>query len=175
VEEGKAILKKSMDNTDDPPRFFDKAGIAEDEIITDPDILLLDNAYSGGYPLGVAVNRPLNDTMLGRLGITGHSGTLTVRIYDMQYDPENVNDSALTTDGLNLMPPSVIATGADDWRGGGPTTFDPDKKKPVAGGGGGANNTGVYLIRATLNVNGAVASTNKMWMLDTAIIQSNNM
>ncbi|MDR1651649.1 MAG: hypothetical protein LBR87_07660 [Synergistaceae bacterium] len=180
VEEGKARLKRSMDNLDPPHRYFDKASVPEDTVITQSDMLLLADEYTvpgevSPRPLGYR-EVPLGRGDLTRLGIPGDSGELVVRIYDMQYDPEKIAEvgtesGQIAPAELALLPPSVSVLGADDFEIG-ITTDAPDYDRTI-GHGLSANNTGVYLIRASLSVTGA-GSEMRAWTLDTSIIQSNN-
>jgi hypothetical protein len=170
VEKGKAALKAAMDNTASPPRYPQTPGA----LIKSTDDLLLPDTPN---PLGNAIYQEFDKGELGRLGIAGNSGTLAVQIYDMQYDPKNVAPVGAGADNispeqLNLIPPSITVTG----EGGinpGMSTLNANRQR-LRRVGGTADNTGVYLVRATLRVNDATAA-GKTWMLETAIIQSNNM
>ena len=157
VEEGKAALKKAMVGVEFPLTFDDDTF----KEITSADMLLVDYDFDEDEPKGVVYDKGLNRSDLGRLGIAGNGGSLKVAIYDMQYDPRNVG--SMTPDDLHMLPPSISPHGNSAWIGGivGQTPPDPSKS---------TLHTGVYLIRATLEVEGAEKRT---WILDSAMIQSN--
>jgi hypothetical protein len=152
VERGKAFLKQRMDNKDSPPKYTDKTGVNEDTMITGIDVLMIKD--------GVAVDDRLGASELGKLGIWAKSGRLVVRIYDMQYKPSKV----AATD-IAKFPPSLILV-AGDSSGNVGEVKDPDEYTAAVSGGG-VSNSGVYLIRASLEIDGAVT------YLDTAVVQSN--
>jgi hypothetical protein len=90
----------------------------------------------------------------------GMAGDVSVRIYDMQYSPENVAASALTA----ALPPSVRLRGTARAETG--EALEPGTN-PV--GGGAVLNAGVYLIRAVVTFQNGV--TNK---IDVSVIQNSN-
>ena len=118
------------------------------------------------------ISRDLGHDELRRQGIAGDGGSLVVKIYDMQYDPGKVDD-AMSDSELSQLPPSVKLTGASDWTDSSVTTWGPDYEKET-GYGSGADNSGVYLVRATLEVRGSGGGADGVWTLDSAIVQSNN-
>jgi hypothetical protein len=182
LEEGRALLKRSMDNAGSPHRYLHKDGITDDTAITGSNVLLLTNSPSAeeypdvGFPLGNAITKSLDKNELARAGIFGDRGQLTVQIYDMQYDPALVASvgtgaGEISPEELSLLPPSVRLLGEDDFDSG--TTDAPDYERDL-GYGLGANNAGAYLIRATLSVTGADGSPSATWSADTSLIQANN-
>jgi hypothetical protein len=183
LEEGRALLKQSMDNDGKPHRYLDK-GIPEDTPITASDILLLTDSpsptdYPGvDFPLGNAITRPMSKSDLERIGILGDSGALTVRIYDMQYNPELVPEMGagadqISPEELQLIPPSMSLLGEDDFDVA-ITTDAPDYERGKKAGAS-ANNAGVYLIRAELSVAGAGGAPARSWKLETSIVQANKL
>jgi hypothetical protein len=174
VEEGKAILKKSMDNTNPPPKYTDKAGVTDGTWIDESVTLLLSDTPSGiSHPLGHAINRDLSQAALKGKGISGSGGNLLVRIYDMQYKPDRVTIPLEQTTDLSLLPPSLKISGGGSWGNALVDAIGPDEEPLNDGSGtGDASNAGVYMVRATLTVNGASGA--KKWMLESAVIQSNN-
>ncbi|MDR1133569.1 MAG: hypothetical protein LBL05_05365 [Synergistaceae bacterium] len=180
VEEGRALLKESMDHDGEPHRYFHKRGIAVDTSITESSILLLTDSPTGypgvDFPLGNAITRDINKRDLGRLGVFGDSGLITVRIYDMQYDPKLVpsvgtGPNQISPEELQQLPPHIQLLGADDSKTY-ITTDGPDKERnPLMGDGSGY--AGVYLIRATLSVMSAGGSPVQSWSVETSVIQAN--
>jgi hypothetical protein len=171
VEEGRALLMESMDNESDPHKYTDNGIAAKGADITSVDMLLLTDSpdpgkYSGvTFPLGHAITRPMNRHDLARMGIFGESGVLTVRIYDMRYEPTLIKIS--DEEELQLLPPSMLNLGEEIFNKS-VTTLSPEKLND--GGGGGDSDDGAYLIRAELSVNGIL----RPWRLETSIIQANN-
>lgn len=171
LEEGKAALKKAMDNGNPVPRYFHKDGYAESDAITSADALLLK------APLGRVVDkRPISEAVLKRLGVFGGKGNLSVRIYDMQYDPSRVQVSGggagqISPRELEFLPPSLTVVGHGDYSHQTDTLAPGESGDPFHGS---AVNVGVYLIRASMSIDGARALGNDM-ILDSAVIQSNNM
>jgi hypothetical protein len=129
------------------------------------------------FPLGNAITRDMNKKDLGRLGVFGDSGLLTVRIYDMQYDPTLVpkqvgsGSGEISPEELQLLPPHMSLLGEDDFDIK-MTTLGPNRvnRKPY---GLSANNAGAYLIRATLSITGTGGSSAQSWSVETSVIQSN--
>ena len=136
--------------------------------------------------MGVPISRTLTRSDLSKLSIAGNSGTMTVKIYDMQYDAENV-PPGITEDQRNLLPPSMTLYGSGrastvrdpaSWVDPGSAGRTVDGDVLVGNGGndegrivsGSATNAGVYLIRAYLTTDQRERPT----MLDTAVIQANN-
>ena len=172
LEDGKALLKKSMDN-DGPPHSYLHNGI-DTSSITRPDMLLLTDSpspadYPGvDFPLGHAITKPMVKSDLKRIGIFGDSGELTVKIYDMQYKPESVAENV---EDLQSMPPSMPL----------PTNYEDYKEVSGLEGRSGPkpqfrpNDRGVYLIRAALTVRDAAGTPIHTWSRETAVIQYNNI
>jgi hypothetical protein len=160
VEEGKARLREGMDNTDPPPRYDGYTTAKDVKDIVEPGQLILSNDK-------YMITRTLNKQALGNLGISGGSGNLRIQIFDMQYLPEKVDRDELTPAEMRLMPPSLLMIGKSTSQS---LITTPNFKKPQRPGrGAGSNNTGVYLVRATLDVG------SQSWALESAIIQSNIM
>lgn len=145
VEQGKAILRDRMGNSDPPPRWTDKYGGEAD--ITDSDTLLIEN--------GIVVSS--NVRVLGQ-----GTAALEVRVFDMQYNPERVRIS--DDHELSLLPPSITLEAPSEWWS--PDVLEPGSEN--ADSSGTANNAGVYLIRATLTFPDGETKT-----IDTAVVQSN--
>ncbi|MCL2683626.1 MAG: hypothetical protein FWE55_00130 [Synergistaceae bacterium] len=164
VEEGKAALKKAMDNDNPPPRYAD---YDTEPSLTDVDDLLIEHSFNAALGNGVVLHRNFNRNQLGRLGIAGrNSGSLTVKVFDMQYPADSVAPGI----DISLFPPSMFLYGS------GEGSYDPGTVPPTTSpgaiGSGAATNAGVYLIRASLEV--AIGSETEKTLLDTAVIQSNN-
>ncbi|MDR3354323.1 MAG: hypothetical protein LBO21_04745 [Synergistaceae bacterium] len=150
VERGKARLKELMHNTNPPPLWTDKPGVNHDDPISSVEDLLL---VSGNVP-----SPNLNPNEFG-----GKTGSVKVEIFDMQYDTTKVTIS--NPEELAKLPPSYILSA------GGPlvtsgSSLDPGKSK--GSGGGPPPQCGVYLIRATLEIDGREEK-----VLETSVIQSN--
>ncbi|MDR3254173.1 MAG: hypothetical protein LBT31_01225 [Synergistaceae bacterium] len=153
VEKGKAILKEFMANEDPPPQGMHVNDV--DEL----DDLLLDIGDSGVvYKKDLSVGE-----MAGRAGAT--AGKIIVQIFDMQYNPV-LNPSILPEERAKL-PPSVMLTG-NTWEE--VDREETDATEPLRSGG--STNSGVYLIRATLEISDA-HDNKKIKVLDTSIVQSN--
>jgi hypothetical protein len=153
-----------MDDDVDAPRFFHPGGgsSSEGDMITTLDSLII----PGGVVKNVALSaREIKECGLVNTGAGGDAWRMTVKIYDMQYDPKKV---VASPDELALLPPSVVMTGEDDFNVV-VNPLNPDEMPGPSGSGSGANNTGVYLVRASLTVN------DNKWILESAIMQSNNM
>ena len=181
VQLGKAILKRSMDDCDDPPVYKVKG-----DKITKVDDLLIGCKYCalGSEPVLPAswkfecwvISKTLNRADLGKLGIAGNEGELEVKIYDMQYEPSDVE--LIDTADEKMLPPSIKLFGSTTPGGykgeSGQVSYNtsPDGTPGGGGGGGGPpkqpSNAGVYLIRATLTID-----NNKQTILDTAVVQAN--
>jgi hypothetical protein len=158
IEDGRAKLREIMDNKDPIPRH-PKADWTTDYTITDLNELVIS-------PDGVVKTAAISHSNLGRMGIMdpgGAGGTMSVMIYDMQYDPDTISGSMPDDDKMRL-PPS-IRIDASLW--GTPPELDHvDEALKI---GASAQNTGVYLIRSTLSTD------KRITILDTAVLQSNNM
>jgi hypothetical protein len=169
LEEGKGLLKEVMDNKNPALRYFhNKSGnlISETTDITSvKDLYLADpSAKQSAKPLGYKKDRNLDKAALGPLGIFGDSGSLTVRIYDMQYDPKLVKVSPAE---IEFLPPAtnIKETGFNEES----SAPDQDRKKPPLSG------FGIYLVRATLSIKGPAPGSDKTWILDSAIVQSSRL
>jgi hypothetical protein len=151
VEKAKATLKLAMDTATTPLQM---TPIPIGTKINSLDDLIV---QSGGSPFGI-----VNDNIT----VGGLSGTLSVRIYDMQYPASQVNDS--DEDLVASLPPcmeSLVLTGSGVVSGpldGG--TSEIGGALPELSGGGSA---GAYLIRATVELSNGSRDT-----IETAIIQS---
>ena len=177
VELGKAILRMAMDNSDERPVYKGK-----NNPITDIDDLLIACKYCPDElelpdPWEFhcwEISRELNRADLGKLGIAGNGGQLVVKVYDMQYDWDAVD--LANPDDEKMLPPSLELTGtaaAGSYVGeSGMLPIGPSNPTHDDGFSGGPpkppENAGVYLIRATLTIEG------KRTILDTAVIQANN-
>jgi hypothetical protein len=171
LEDGKARLKKSMDN-DGPPHSYLHNGI-DTSTITSPDMLLLidrpatdvyTNLDDSDFNLGT-ITQSLLKSDLERIGIFGDSGELTVKIYDMLYDPGSV--AIKDAEYLRLMPPAMSLPGDEEEN----TVWDLEDVRSAE--------VGVYLIRAALSVydnNNEVHDTDDpihTWSLETSVVQAN--
>jgi hypothetical protein len=167
AEVGKAMLKEATDNSKPVPRYFHKPGVSESTSITSVDILLV------GVPGGGYLEREikLKDKEIRRLNLSGGRVTLKVKVYDMQYNPENISSGLRNTKDFELLPPSIRTA---SWRGGSQqvNTENPDHK-PSSGSSSQEANAGVYLIRASLVLSGVRGGN--VTFLDEAIIQSNRL
>jgi hypothetical protein len=183
LEEGRALLKQSMDNTGEPHRYLHKAGVNGSTPITGSNVLLLtDSPSPTEYPgvtfsLGNAISRSLNKSELARAGIFGDGGQLTVQIYDMQYDPSLVapvgtGAGEISPEEVRLLPPAVKLLGEDGFDVG--ITTDAPEDTRATGLDVGSGNAGAYLIRATLRVRRADGSPSVTWSADTSLIQANS-
>jgi type II secretory pathway pseudopilin PulG len=160
VEEGKAAVKAAMD--DDVTLLKYNSSMST---ITSADELLVDWDFGAGTN-GIVKSKTLSKQELGRLGITGNSGELVVRIYDMQYDPGKIPEvgaepGMISPEQFSLLPPSTPLPSNDDPYG---TAWAPDRKANHLT----SDSTGVYLVRASLEVGGHET------VLDSAIFHSNN-
>ena len=184
LEEGRAILRQSMDNTGAPHSYLHKDGIDDGTLITSSGMLLLTDSpspteYPGvDFPLGNAITRNLSKRDLERVGVFGDSGVLTVRIYDMLYDPKSVapvgtGAGQISPEELQLMPPAMSLLGEDDFEVLS-NTDAPDYERSI-GHGLTTNNAGAYLVRASLSVPRAGGAPPHTWSIETSVVQSNNM
>jgi hypothetical protein len=160
VEQGKAALMRIAEAAPQVPKYIDKYGGAEPAEIVDLDTLLIEN--------GEVLTETWTKSKLGRLGIIGDSATFKVRIYDMQYKPElipSVASGKITPEEVESLPPAITASGKKFSSEA--AALDPDDDGMIGGSGGNfADNAGVYLIRASLEIG------MKDYSLDTAVIQS---
>jgi hypothetical protein len=166
IEEGKASLKKRMDNLNNPPRYFmnddyypagltDEGSVA-DGSINDSKLLLIKDGHT---------SRALSKSDLGQLGIAGDVGALITYTYDMQYATSKIAPG-ISHEELLKIPPSIIVKGADPWH----KVMDIlDVNHEDAESVAGVNNTGVYLIRAELIVGSETSA------MESSMFQSNNM
>ena len=177
VEEGKAALKAAMDDPDViPPRYFPEGGTSADiGNIVNVGQLQIKHKFDPALDNGLVFVRTLSRGELGKLGIAGDSATLDVKIYDMQYKGGDV-DPAIAAGEMKMLPPAMSLFGGagspmKNPIGGtpdGPPGHEYPGTASGSGGSGDATNAGVYLIRASLLINGHDNPT----MLDTAVIQS---
>jgi uncharacterized membrane protein YgcG len=115
--------------------------------------------------------RVLSQRDLSLYGLGGSTGTLTVKIYDMQYDPADVSMTGEETE-QNRLPPSVMLSSGGSSGGGGGPSDEPGSGGGGTGGGGTpgpAENGGAYLIRAYLEIDGVQSGT-----VDLALMASKN-
>ena len=177
VEEGKAALKAAMDVSDPDfkvPRHYSEEDVEKPlETIGNVDELLIKYKFDTALANGVVFARSLSRSDLGKLGITGNGAVLDVKIYDMQYAASA--DVTIPAGELKLLPPSMLLYGSSSGPPPDPNLDDPfkpkgDPKTPQATESveSGAGNAGVYLIRASLLIDGQNSPT----ILDTALIQS---
>jgi hypothetical protein len=143
-----------MDNANPPPRYTDKEGIDDNTHIDSDSVLLIED--------GLVVDRSLRKGDLGKLGIAGEEGKLTVRIYDMQYDPEKVRQSGR----MLWIPPSLTLRGSKGEIVIG-DALAPEEAE-IAPEGESAN-VGVYLLRASIEIDGRVTN------LDSSVMQANKL
>jgi hypothetical protein len=136
VEEAHAELAVMLDSTAPAPKRFTSGSV------TSADMLLI-------RPVN---NISLTQNELASYGMTGASGVLSVRIFDMQYDPIVDISPTMTNDEKRLLPPSLIIMGSSGDGGAGP--IGEDDLDPGGGGDGHgpSDNGGAYLIRVTLSV-----------------------
>jgi hypothetical protein len=181
LERGKRVLKKSMDNTNAPLRYFDKYpdynGNGPDEAdalhtltggkIKECDVLVISQDLNITGETGNWSNgrwwRPLTSNELASIGQPGGAGILEWTIYDMQYTPANIAGD-ITAANLQKIPPSIVLKVG--------RKTEPEfgqVNEPEPGATGSARNTGVYLIRAQIDAGGFIDT------METAIYQSNNM
>ena len=172
VEEGKAALKRAMDNDLPPltyagshPSHLSTPAATPPPIFSSFDELLVDYSFNSSLGRGVVLTSNLGRRELGRYGIRGSSGVLDVRIFDMQYNPISVG--GLNANQQRWLPPSLILSQISASAGTNPSAINPEE---APSGLFASSNAGVYLIRATLTVEGRQEPS----VLDTAVIQSNN-
>jgi len=162
VQEGIAALQEAMHNSVDPLRYYGYDA-NDPPAILGADDLLVNYTFPGGPSSnGVVVSRKYSRSQLGKLGIAGNGGTLEVKVIDMQYPPDSVSPG-IDPHELKRLPPSITLSGSS-------TSSWPGSSAPESGGGitGEASNAGMYLIRASLTIEG------KETLLDMSLIQANN-
>jgi hypothetical protein len=169
VEEGKSALRSSMDNLDPPLRYENYASTPT-PVLHSADDLLVNKDFGTGAK-GIAKTTNLSKFDLGRLGITGNGGTLTVAIYDMQYPPNKIDPSLTDLEIINRIPPSIELTAASNWHVGESYQSHKERKDDNSAF---VENNGVYLVRAELTLFNKNRPP-EVTVLDTAVIQSNNM
>lgn len=149
LEQAKADLRQRIRKTGvDAPRWNNKPGATPR--IASPDMLLIEN---GTFEQVIDQNK---------LGGKGFEGVLTVKIFDMQYDPSLVDIPHTNREAIEQLPPSLRI----------PSTMDHFPPVYEAAIDGDITDAGVYLIRATLRVADTRAAgswTTKT--LETAVIQ----
>jgi hypothetical protein len=157
IERGKAELMRIVENTSQIPKYTDKFDGTEPAEIADLDTLLIND--------GNVLTQTLTKSELSRLGITGGSATFKIRIYDMQYKPElvpSVDSGKITAKEIESFPPAMtVAAGSSSSDG---EVLEMDYNGTTAGGR--PEDAGIYLIRASLEIEG------NNYSLDTAMIQS---
>ena len=148
AEEARAWIIASLDNGKVPRRADIGAAI------TSADNLLVWNAR----------RRDLSARDMGLYGLGGNSGTVTVKVYDMRYDADDV--SLTEPVEINRLPPALIMSVGDipknevtkDENNLRDDSNSDDKKVPAA-------ELGAYLIRASLEIDDVPAGT-----VDLAIV-----
>ena len=165
LEGGKGLLKEVMDDKIAAPRYFKKGN--DDKASETADITSAANLYltdKSGKPLGSKKDRVLGKAALGPLSLFGDSGRVTVRIYDMQYDPKLVKAAP---GEIEFFPPAThireIPPDEESYAPG-----DNDRKPALSG-------CGIYLVRATLSITDRASGSEKIWILDSAVIQSTRL
>jgi hypothetical protein len=97
--------------------------------------------------------------------VAGKNGTLTVRVYDMQYDPADI--TSIRAEDRHLLPPAIMGMNASAGE------MDPDgysePGKAASTLPGDPLNTGVYLIRASIQMPGEAARS-----VEVAVTQNAN-
>ena len=151
LEQGKTILRErlgALGSGDLPPRWTDVKG-ASYKLKNMEDLLIADGKVIDG--------RAVSAKELG-----GRGGRLSVKIYDLQYLPADL-DPALSNDvtALMKMPPSMNLSVRSD--AGGLATIDQGDASRV---GSATVNVGVYLISSSLTVGGDEKS------LESVVVQS---
>ncbi|MDR1508741.1 MAG: hypothetical protein LBS53_03810 [Synergistaceae bacterium] len=159
VEEGRAELKRIMSTDVSPPRFqkFNDEGFK----ISAADDLLIDVDPSG-LGTGVISRENVSPAELAGMGIIGKNGAIEVKIYDMQYNGDSISESITDAERKKLPPSIVIAVSPWKVIGNIKDVVEDDSNKWRE------SNTGVYLVRAALTVDGRES------VIDTAVFQSNN-
>jgi hypothetical protein len=157
VEIARAWIIASLDNGEIPER---EGGVLSAKTITSADQLLV---------VGGELHRTLTPQEMGLYGVGGGSGAVTVKVYDMQYYPEALSNELKDDSAeINRLPPSLplfVEQGPKD---------DQAQSAPVVVGGGSLwAGGGVYLIRASLEINGVTSSTVELALIgaksDTAV------
>ncbi|MDR1471165.1 MAG: hypothetical protein LBS75_01455 [Synergistaceae bacterium] len=153
VERSKAALKLAMNDASEP--FGMSSSI--DTINNLDDLVVCDS--SGVFP-PARVDRTID--------VGGTSAALSVRIFDMQYPPEKVNDD---DDLITSLPPSMAElqmTSSSNIEDETPKELSYGKSKADGSKGtAGSGSAGVYLIRATV-----VFSDGTRSAIETSLIQS---
>jgi hypothetical protein len=146
VEFAKAALRQNMRNTAEPPHWTPPGPINSVEDLS----------------IGVGAKSGVQKSF----GTRG--GTLSVRIYDMQYAQSDLNP-ALTDEQIAQLPPPLFFVGGSGGSLDGADPTDPDGAEGSTGPGGPAasDNGGVYLIRATIRFDDGEEKT-----IETAIVQA---
>jgi hypothetical protein len=167
VERGRTALKRAMYTSYCPPRYYAPGGI-----ISEIDDLLIN--YYGDYGendrwCGKGMpfeSERLEGRDLGRLGIAGTWADLTVKIYDLQYPTDDAvfRIPYENPDQVPLIPPSMMLFDQQ---------FEEAEAQDIIYSGVGGDpeiQAGVYLIRASLVIDGRGDRPVK---LDAAVIQAN--
>ena len=97
--------------------------------------------------------------------VAGKNGTLTVRVYDMQYDPADI--TSIRAEDRPLLPPAI--TGMNASAGGGDPDAEWEPGKTSSALPGDPLNTGVYLIRASIQMSHEAARS-----VEAAVTQNAN-
>ena len=142
VEETRAVIIASLDQKEVPRRMGTESITAADDLLVWEDW------------------RELEEEDMALYGLGGTSGAVTVKVYDMQYNVDTVS-SELDEAEINHMPPSL------NWLAGeaGPKDDMSQSEPGEYGGEGSPVDVGVYLIRASLEIDGVPSST-----VDLAIV-----
>jgi hypothetical protein len=154
VENARAWIIASLDKGEVPER---KGATGVQTQITSADQLLVQGGES---------RRQLSAKEMGLYGVGGTKGTVTVKVYDMQYFPDDVSDTLKSDpDEVKLLPPSspLFVEKVEK--------SDETQNEPQAAGETGkglAANAGAYLIRASLEIDGAPSSTVELALIGAA-------
>jgi hypothetical protein len=146
VEKARSWIIASLDHGQVPG-----GGAITREIMSPEELLVEELVGSGDI-------RTLSPKEMGLYGVGGNSGTVTLRIYNMQYDKVS---SAMDPADVKRLPPSMMLP-VGEGEGLGPKDETDLEEGGGAGGsstGAGAADAGVYLIRASLEIDGAPSST----------------
>lgn len=145
IERGKNHLISLVNNTDPVPRWNNNPANAGKNKITDPDMLIIENG-----------------TFTYSEKIHGDNVDVKVDIYDSNYNASLVDQTAMTAEKIAQMPPALAFTG-----GGMMVLLKPDEPGEDTSGADLSPNIGIYLIRATMTVDGETKTA------ETSVVQRN--
>jgi hypothetical protein len=159
VEQGKAFLKDEMMKGTEA-LWWSKSGEKSKSIKNVSDLLICSVSSTGAKtPIGHVVKSA--DVKVG-----ADKGVLNVYIYDMQYEPDDIDPDIAPAARAELPPMMSVNSGG----GGGSDMEGAEASDTDAGGdegGGPSINAGAYVIRATLTRANGEAKT-----IETAVVQA---